>query len=104
MSAARSKGTYLSAKYRRIAARRGPVKAIVALEHAILIAMWNMLTNGEHYLDPGDDFYTRLNPDKAKNRAVEQLRKMGFNVTPATPGRYRVERIFASEAIFAGTF
>jgi transposase len=29
MSAARSKGTYLSAKYRRIASRRGPVKAIV---------------------------------------------------------------------------
>ncbi len=81
MSAARSKGTYLSAKYRRIAARRGPVKAVVAVEHAILIAMWNMLTTGEHYLDPGDDFYTRLNPDKAKNRAVDQLRKMGFNVT-----------------------
>ena len=38
MSAARSKDTYLSAKYRRIAARRGPIKAIVALEHAILIA------------------------------------------------------------------
>lgn len=29
MSAARSKDTYLSAKYRRIASRRGPLKAIV---------------------------------------------------------------------------
>ncbi len=27
---------YLGAKYRRIASRRGPVKAIVALEHAML--------------------------------------------------------------------
>ena len=81
MAAARSKGTYLSAKYRRIAARRGPMKAIVALEHAMLIALWNMLTNGELYEDPGDDFYTRLNPDKAKTRAVEQLRKMGYDVT-----------------------
>ena len=51
MSAARSKGTYLAAQYRRIAARRGPVKAIVAVEHAILIAIWNMLTNSVFYQD-----------------------------------------------------
>lgn len=81
MAAARSHGTYLAAKYRRIAARRGPVKAIVAIEHAMLIAIWNMLTTGAFYADPGGDFYTRLNPDKAKNRAVDQLRKMGYHVT-----------------------
>jgi transposase len=81
MSAARSNGTYLSAKYRRIASRRGPVKAIVAVEHAMLIAIWNMLDTGTIYDDPGSDFYTRLNPDKVKNRAVDQLRKMGYVVT-----------------------
>jgi transposase len=81
MSAARTNGTYLSAKYRRIAARRGPVKAIVAVEHAMLIAIWNMLSTGTLYNDPGADFYTRLNPDKAKNRALDQLRKMGYDVT-----------------------
>lgn len=42
MSAARSKDTYLAAKYRRIASRGGPVKAIVAVEHAILIAIRNI--------------------------------------------------------------
>ena len=81
MSAARSHGTYFSVKYRRIASRRGPVKAIVAVEHAMLIAIWNMLCTGTLYSDPGDDFYTRLNPDKAKNRALDQLRKMGYDVT-----------------------
>lgn len=81
MSAARSHGTYYSVKYRRIASRRGPIKAIVAIEHAMLIAIWNMLTTGTLYDDPGDDFYTRLNPDKAKNRALDQLRKMGYAVT-----------------------
>ena len=81
LSASRSKDTYLAAKYRRIASRRGPIKAVVALEHAMLIAIWNMLTNTNDYCDPGADFYTRLNPDKAKNRAVDQLRKMGYDVT-----------------------
>ena len=81
MSAARSKDTYLAAKYRRIAARRGPVKAVVAVEHAMLIAIWHMITNGDFYSDPGGDFYTRRNPDKTKQRALEQLRQMGYAVT-----------------------
>ncbi len=81
LSAARSKNTYLAAKYRRIASRRGPIKAIVAVEHAMLIAIWHMLTNGEFYTDPGGDFYTRLHPDKTKQRALNQLRQMGYDVT-----------------------
>lgn len=81
MSAARSHDTYLAAKYRRIASRRGPIKAIVALEHAMLIAIWNMLTNGAFYDDLGGDFYARRNPDKTKQRALNQLKQMGYDVT-----------------------
>ena len=81
MSAASSKDTYLAAKYRRITSRRGPIKAIVALEHTMLIAIWNMLTNGVLYQDLGGDYYTKLNPDKTKQRALNQLRQMGYEVT-----------------------
>jgi transposase len=81
LSAARSRDTYLAAKYRRIASRRGPVKAIVAVEHAMLIAIWNMLTNGEFYGEPGGDFYTRRNPDRTKQRALAQLKQLGYDVT-----------------------
>lgn len=80
MSAAKSHDTYLSAKYRRISSRRGPIKAIVALEHAMLIAIWNMLTTGSTYCDLGGDYYAKLNPDRARNRAIDQLRKMGYEV------------------------
>jgi hypothetical protein len=62
MSAARSKNTYFSAKYRRIASRRGPLKAVVALEHAMLVAIWHMLTDGTLHSDPGDDFFTDATP------------------------------------------
>lgn len=46
-----------------------------------------MITNGVRYREPGADFYTRLNPDKAKNRALDQLRKMGYalTLTPLEP-------------------
>ena len=80
LSASHSKDTYLSVKYRRIAARRGPIKAVVALEHNILTAVWNMLANGECYADPGADHFTKLDPLKTKNRAVRQLQTLGYEV------------------------
>jgi transposase len=61
--------------------RAVPMKAIVAIEHAMLTAIWNMTATGALYDDPGPDFYTRRNPDKAKRRAIEQLRVMGYTVT-----------------------
>ena len=81
LSAARSKTTYLGVKYRHIAARRGPMKAIVAVEHTLLVAIWNMTRTGELYHDPGPDFYTQLHPERAKRRALDQLHAMGYNVT-----------------------
>ncbi len=81
MSAAHSKDTYLAAKFRRIASRRGPIKALVAVEHTMLIAIWNMLTTGALYDDLGGDFYARRNPDRTRQRALDQLKQMGYAVT-----------------------
>lgn len=83
MSIARHASTsgYLGAKYRRVASRRGPMKAIVAVEHAILIAVWNMITTDTTYHDPGADYFIRRNPAKARQRAIDQLAKMGYAVT-----------------------
>ncbi len=58
-----------------------PQKAIVAIQHAILIAIWHMGTTGALYDDPGADYFTRLHPDRAKNRAIHQLEAMGYHVT-----------------------
>ena len=101
MAAARTKGTYLAAKHRRIATRRGPLKAVVAVEHAIIVATWHMLIEHESYRDPGADYFARLNPDKTRNRAIDQLRAIGYDVTltprpTASPRRVnlRVRRTF----------
>lgn len=40
-----------------------------------------MLQTGALYTDPGGDFFTRRNPDQAKQRAVDQLPTMGYAVT-----------------------
>lgn len=81
MSAASSHDTYLAARYRRVASRRDPIKAVVAVEHTLLIAIWNMLTNGVFYDDLGADYDSRLNPERTKRLALNQLRAMGYDVT-----------------------
>ena len=80
LSASRSKGTYFSAKYKRIASRRGPMKALVAVEHAMLIAAFTMLTTGAFYRDPGADYFTQRTPAKTKARAIGQLEALGYHV------------------------
>jgi transposase len=81
MSIARAPGTYLNARYRRISMRRGPQKANVAIQHALLMTIWTMGTTGAAYDDPGADYYTRRSPEQAKRRAIRQLEAMGYHVS-----------------------
>jgi transposase len=79
--AAGTNGCWLQARYRRLTARRGPLRALVALEHSILIAVWHMLTHQVPYTDLGGDYYTRQNPERAERRAVGVLEALGYTVT-----------------------
>lgn len=81
LSIASHPGTFLHVKYQRLKRSRGAAKAIVALEHTLLNVIWAMLTNGTHYDDPGPDYYTRRNPDRAKNHALRELNALGYHVT-----------------------
>lgn len=76
--------SYLGARYKRILVRRGKIKAIVANEHSILTAAWHLLAEGECYHDPGNDFFTKKDPTRAKNNAIRRLQALGYNVTLIT--------------------
>lgn len=58
-----------------------PLKALVAVEHAMLTAAWHMLTTGEFYKDPGDEFFLRRTPARTRARALGQLESLGYQVT-----------------------
>ena len=47
-----SKDTYLAARHRRIMARRGRKRALVAVQHSILIAVWHMFHQRHGLLRP----------------------------------------------------
>lgn len=81
LAASRSKDVYLAAQYRRLRPRCGHGRALGAVKHSILVACWHMLTTGELYRDPGGDYYSRRDPERATRRLVAQLERLGHQVT-----------------------
>ncbi|MGW4034613.1 transposase, partial [Streptomyces sp. NPDC004838] len=79
--AARTKDTYLQARYKRLAARRGPLKALVAVEHSIITAIWHMLTDHVPYHELGGTYFAQRDPERAARRAINALNQLGYTVT-----------------------
>jgi transposase len=79
---ARTKNTYVSAQYRRLAARRGPNRAAVAVAHSMIVAAWHILSTGETCRELGADYFNRReHPDVRARRLRRQLEQLGYNVT-----------------------
>lgn len=82
-AAARTKGTYLSARYRRLASRRGKKRAQVAIGHGILIAAWHVMHDDVDYVDLGASYFDShtMDPRKKALRLATQLQALGYQVT-----------------------
>ncbi len=80
-SAARTKDTYLSAQYRRIAARRGGNRAAVAVGHTILVIAYHILKKHEPYKELGANYFDQRKKDMVVNNAVKRLEALGYKVT-----------------------
>jgi transposase len=79
-AASLSKGTYLSAQYRRLAGRRGSKRAAVAVAHSILVAAYYILKRGVDYRDLGAEHFDQLDQEKTKRSLVKRLQKLGYEV------------------------
>jgi transposase len=80
-AAARTKGTYLAAQYRRLAARRGKSRAAGAVGHTILVIAFHLLQRGTTYHDLGPTYFDRLDRQQVERRLVHRLRDLGYRVT-----------------------
>lgn len=79
-SASRMRNSFLAARFKRVCARRGYGKALVAIQHSMITAIWHMLSTGEYYNDLGGDYYTRRNPHHAIRRKIRDLEAAGYRV------------------------
>jgi transposase len=78
-AAAHTKNTYLAAQYSRIARRRGPNKAAVAVASSILTIMWHMAKTGDHYHELGTDHLDRpKDPTREAQQLIARLAQLGY--------------------------
>jgi transposase len=81
-AASRAKDSYFSALYRRLAARRGKKRALIAVAHALLVVIYHLLKDPQlEYHDLGVHYFDTLEPDRLRRQLVKRLEGLGFNVT-----------------------
>jgi len=77
--------TFLGERYRRLARRRGKLKALVAVARSILVIVWHLLADRTtRYHDLGVGYYTsRIDKNRKTRNHIRQLEALGYTVTLA---------------------
>jgi len=78
-SAINNRESFFYAQYQRLVVRKGRKKAIVAVAHSVLIAIYHVLS-GNEFRDLGADYYTQFNREKKAKSLVKQLNRLGYKV------------------------
>lgn len=81
LSAVRTKGSYLKDKYHRLKARRGHNKAIMAMAHKLIVAVFHILKERVSYKELGADWLDKRDTNRVVRGLVERLRSLGFDAT-----------------------
>ena len=80
-AASRTKGTYLSTKYQKLAARRGKKRAIIAIGHTILRLVYHILSDSNiRYIELGSDFADARQKQNAIKRHKKALLDLGVEM------------------------
>ncbi len=79
-AAVKRKNTFFYAQYQRISMRRGKKRAILAVAHSILIAIYYMIKEDKEYEELGAEFYNKFNKEKKANAYIKKLKELGYEV------------------------
>jgi transposase len=79
-AAARTKGTYLSALYQRLATRRGRKRAIMAVAHAIVVSAFHMLSRHEPYRELGANYFDEQRRGYLVDHLTRRIQRLGYHV------------------------
>jgi transposase len=82
-AAAGKTDTFLGERYRRLARRRGKLKALVAIARSILVIVWHLLADPAiRYQDLGAGYYaSRIDKNRKTRNHIHQLEALGYTVT-----------------------
>ena len=80
--AVKNKDSFFYAQYQRLVVRRGSKKAIVAVAHSMLIAIYHVLS-GQPFHDLSSSYYNQFNTEKKINSYLNKLKNLGWE--PLSP-------------------
>ncbi len=87
--AVRTKRSYYRAKFFSLRSRLGPKKAIMAIAHRLLKAIYHVIKHGEEFKDLGENYLSDLHKKSKIDYLIRQAGKLGFRLMPcplpATP-------------------
>lgn len=72
------KGSFFKAQFDRIAVKRGRNRAVVAVAHSMIIAIYHMLKEDVPFADLGEDYYNQFNAEKKINYYLKKLQNLGW--------------------------
>ena len=84
-TAVRKKGSYYQAKFNRLSKRRGYKRAVVAIAHSMLIAIYYMIRDDRQYQELGADWFQKRSPESTAKLLVKQLQRLGYTVELRAP-------------------
>ncbi|HEU5103192.1 MAG TPA: IS110 family transposase [Roseiflexaceae bacterium] len=79
-AAVRQADTFLAAFFRRLAARRGKQKAIVAVAHKILVIVYTLLSTGQVYQERGAAALDERQKERIVHRLERRIAQLGYKV------------------------
>jgi transposase len=85
-AAVKKKGTYYRDKYWRLRYRLGPKKAVVAIAHRIMKALFFIIKRGEEYKELGDRYLAAKSQKNKLTRIKRDAEELGFNLVPIVAG------------------
>jgi transposase len=79
-AAVRRKDTYLKAKFKRLAYRRGPKKAIIAIGHSITKMVYHIIKERVCYLEPENQQLNEQQKQKIVKKHLKALERLGYKI------------------------
>jgi transposase len=79
-SAVKAKGTYYQAKFGQLCKRAGYERAIVAIAHSMLIAIYHIIRDKQPYRELGAETFAKRSAESRTKSLVKQLERLGYAV------------------------
>ncbi len=79
-AAIRTKGSYYQAKFNRLSKRRGYKRAIVAIAHSMIVAIYHIIRDNRKYNELGEDWFQKRSGESKTKALVKQLERLGYTV------------------------